>query len=436
MAEKEIDKFLKMGRQIGASDLHMVAGSVPTFRLHGALRRIKFRDLTQEDLARMAKEILTPEQMEEFLKEQELDFSYRAEGLGRCRANLCMANHGWNLTMRLISDKIMSMEELGLPPVVKKLLDYRQGLILVTGSTGCGKSTTLAAMVDYLNRTRHEHIICLEDPVEIVHQSKNCHIIQREVGVHTASFARALRAALREDPDIIMVGEMRDLETISNAITAAETGHLVLGTLHTTSAARTVSRILDVFPPSQQEQIRAMVAGSLRGVLTQQLVPRADGQGRVLCVEVMVNTPAISNLIQKDQMYQIESQMQTGMALGMRLMDDALYALLNRGLITPETAMERANDRSKFADLSRMREKQVNWTYLLTLQDDKQRRREIERRSVVAKDPHTKKMRIPPKQRVPFLFYQDLRGKLPEDEIYAELLRLYPDHVVGKSGEE
>jgi len=430
MSENEVDRFLAMGRQVGASDVHLAAGAVPTYRLHGALRKIKYRELTAEDTERMVRSILDERQMARFQEELELDLCYANERVGRCRTNVCVQNRGWDLTFRLIPDRIATLDELGLPAVVHRLLDYRQGLILVTGQAGCGKTTTLAAMVDYINNARAEHIITLEDPIEILHTSRKCHIIQREVGRHTTSFARALRACLREDPDIILVGEMRDLETVSNAITAAETGHLVLGTLHTTSAARTVSRILDVFPPSQQEQIRAMVAGSLRGVVTQQLVPRADGQGRTICVEVLVVTPAVSNLIAKNQLFQIESQMQTGVRLGMRLMDDALYVLLNQGVITPETAMERANDRSKFQDLSRMRTKQVNWTQFLNIADDKHRLRELERRTVISWDRASKKWKIPPKGRVPFLFYQEVHGKLPEDAIYAEVLRLCPDHIV------
>ena len=431
MPDHEVDKYLKMGRQVGASDLHMAAGAVPTFRVNGALRKIKGADLTTEQTERMVREILDEGQLNEFIEEQELDFSYVNEGIGRCRANACVQARGWDLTFRLIPDHITTMDDLGIPPIVKKLLDYRQGLILVTGSAGCGKTTTLASLVDYLNEMRQEHIISLEDPIEIVQAGKKCHIVQREVGRDTESFARALRAALREDPDIIVVGEMRDLETISNAITAAETGHLVLGTLHTTSAARTVSRLMDVFPPSQQDQIRAMVASSLRGVLTQQLVPRADGKGRLSCFEVLVVTLAVSNLIAKDQMQQIESQMQTGVNLGMCLMDDALYALLNRGQVTPETALLYARNRAKFEDLGAMRASQVNWTEFQTL-EDKLKRRELERKKVVFRDRKAKKMRIPTPDRIPFMFFQEEHGRLPEELIYPEIERLYPDHVVGE----
>ena len=423
----EIDKFLKMARQIDASDLHMAVGSPPVIRLHGILRKVKYPPLTEEDNRRMLYEIMNEKQRQILEKDWEIDLSYAADGIGRCRVNICMHNRGIDGSFRLIPERVRSLDELGFPPVVKKLLDYRQGLILVTGQCGCGKTTTLAACVDYLNHRRRDHIIILEDPIEILHKSDMCHIIQREVGPHTRSFARALRACLREDPDVIIVGEMRDLETISNAITAAETGHLVLGTLHTTNAARTISRLLDVFPPSQQEQIRTMVADSLRGIISQQLVPLANGQGRIVCTEVLVVTPAISHLIKEDKTFRIPSHMQTGVKLGMRLMDDSLYKLLQQGLITPETALARAYDQSKFRDLSKMREHQVNWDEYLQLPDDRARRRLLRKQGVILIDRKTNKARPIRKDRIPFLFYQSRYGKLPEDEIYAELCRLYPE---------
>ena len=427
----EIDKFLKMGRQVGASDVHISVGIPPMLRLHGALRKIKFGDLKPEDTERMFLEILSDRQKKILAEEWELDLSYAAEGVGRCRTNVCKHQRGIDGTFRLIPDKVLDLDELGFPRVVKKLLDYRQGMVLITGQAGCGKTTTLAGMVKYLNEDRREHIIALEDPIEILHESRLCHVIQREVGRHTNSFARALRACLREDPDVIIVGEMRDLETVANAITAAETGHLVLGTLHTTSAARTVGRILDVFPPSQQDQIRTMVADSLRGIITQQLVPRSDGKGRVVCVEVLIVTPAISNLIKEDRTFQIPSLMQTGIKQGMQLMDDALYKLLQQGLITPQTAMERAYDRSKFSDLSSMREQQVNWDEFMQLPDDKQKRRMLLKKTAVMIDRKTKKARTIPRDRVPFLFYQSKHGVLPEKDIYRELTRLYPEIAEG-----
>ena len=429
----EADKYLKTGRQVGASDVHLAAGAVPTYRVNGALRKIKAPPLTPEDTEGMIRGILSESQLRELIETQELDFSYVAEDVGRCRANACIQQRGWDMTFRLVTPKVPTLEELNAPKIIKKFLDYRQGLILITGSAGCGKTTTLASMVDYLNNTRPEHIISLEDPIEIVQPCQKCHIIQREVGRDTESFARALRAALREDPDIIVVGEMRDLETISNAITAAETGHLVLGTLHTTSAARTVSRLMDVFPPSQQEQIRAMVASSLRGVVTQQLVPRADGKGRISCFEILVVNLAVSNLISKDQMHQIESQMQTGLRAGMCLMDDALYALLNQGLIAPDVARHYARNRARFDNLEEMRKNQVNWTTFQVL-DDKLKRRELENKKAAVRDRKTKQWRIPTPDRVAFLFYQEERGRLPEEAIYPEILRLYPEHIV--EGEE
>ena len=423
----EIDKFLKMAKQVDASDVHFAVGAAPMLRLHGILRRIKHTPFTAEDTKRMFMEILDDREQKILAEEFELDFSYETPGVGRCRANICVQNHGLDATMRLIPEKVQSLDELMFPPVVKKLLDYRQGLILVTGQCGCGKTTTLAACVDYLNNRRHDHIITLEDPIEILHENKLCHVIQREIGPHTDSFARALRACLREDPDIIVVGEMRDLETISMAITAAETGHLVLGTLHTTSAHRTISRILDVFPPSQQDQIRTMVADSLRGIISQQLVPKADGKGRVVCTEVLVCTPAISNMIKEDKTFQIPSMMQTGVKLGMRLMDDSLYKLLQQGLVTPEVAMSRAYDQTKFRDLTTRHDHQVDWTAFNKLKDDKAKQKALRKRGVVMWDRKQKKAKPMRPDRIPFLFYQTDYGKLPEEEIYAELKRLFPE---------
>ena len=423
----EIDKFLKMGRQVGASDVHISVGSAPLLRLHGSLRKVKYAELTPDDTQRLLHEVLSDRQLKSLEDTWEADISYMADGVGRCRTNICRHNRGLDATFRLIPEEVHSLEELGFPPAVRRLMDYRQGMVLVTGQAGCGKTTTLAAMVKYLNENRREHIITLEDPIEILHESQKCHIIQREVGRHTSSFARALRACLREDPDIIVVGEMRDLDTVANAITAAETGHLVLGTLHTTSAARTIGRILDVFPPEQQDQIRTMAADSLRGIVTQQLVPRADGKGRVACVEVMVVTPAISNLIKEDRTFQIPSLMQTGVKQGMQLMDDALYKLLQQGQITPQTALERAYDRSKFTDLTTRRKDQVDWDAFLLIPDDRTKRKTLIKTGVVILDRKTKKARPIRKDRMPFMFYQKKHGVLPEDEIYAELCRIFPE---------
>ena len=432
----EIDKFLKMGRQLGASDVHIGVGSPPMLRLHGALRKIKYNNLTAEDTKRMLYEIIPERLRKHFEEHWELDMSYASEDAGRCRTNVCLQNRGIDATLRLIPTELRTLDELGFPPVVKKLLEYRQGMILVTGQAGCGKTTTLAAMVQHLDLRRNDHIICLEDPIEILHITKKMHVIQREVGMHTQSFARALRACLREDPDVIIVGEMRDLETVSMAITAAETGHLVLGTLHTTNAARTIGRILDVFPASQQDQIRTMVSDSLRGIISQQLVPTVDGKGRVVCVEVLVVTPAMANLIKEDRTFQIPSMMQTGIKEGMQLMDDGLYKLLQQGIISPETALERAFDRSKFTDLSKMREHQVNWDELKAAPDDKIKKKMLTDVGVVQVDRKTKQAKPIKRERVPFLFYQTQHGKLPEDAIWAELTRLFPEVAVEAPAEQ
>ena len=423
----EIDRFLKMGRQIDASDVHIAVGSPPMIRLNGALRKVKYPPFTPEDTKRIFCEILTPAQQKELDEEWALDLSYFSEEAGRCRANICVQNRGLDGTFRIIPAAVKSLDELGFPPVVKKLLEYRQGMILVTGKAGCGKTTTLSAMIKHLNERRYDHIIALEDPIEILHPMIHCQITQREVGIHTSSFGRALRACLREDPDIIVVGEMRDLETISNAITAAETGHLVLATLHTTNAARSIGRVLDVFPPSQQGQIRTMLADSLRGIISQQLVPTFDGKGRVVCLEVLVVTPAISNLIKEDRTFQIPSLMQTGVKLGMQLMDDGIYKLLQQGIITPETALERAYDRSKFTDLTKAREQQVNWEAFMALPDDKAKKKMLIQKGTIIIDRKTKAAHSMKRERVPFLFFQTARGKLPEEAIWNELVRLFPE---------
>ena len=422
----EVDRLLKTAANNAASDLHLCVGAPPTLRHNGVLKKLKLPLLTPEDTERMILEMLTEEQRAALEKELELDLSYVADGIGRCRTNVTIQNRGMDVTLRLIPDKILTLDELGFPDVVKKLCDYRQGMVLVTGQAGSGKTTTLAAMVNYVNGTRQDHIITLEDPIEILHRSNKCHIIQREVGVHTASFARALRACLREDPDVIMVGEMRDLETISMAITAAETGHLVLATLHTTSASRTITRILDVFPPSQQSQIRTMVAESLRGILTQQLVPTADGKGRIVCLEILVVTPAVANLIRQDRTYQIPSSMQTGVRLGMRLMDDSLYALLQQGLITPEIALERCFDRSKFTEIDGEGQEGLDWDEFRKLTADKEKKKVLLKKKVVAWDRKAKHAKTLSKSNVPFLFHMSSHGRMPVDEIYAEIVRLFP----------
>jgi twitching motility protein PilT len=349
-----LDRFLRVAIQAGASDLHLTPGREPTVRLYGQLRKIKGSPLTSEEIAKILHEALLPSQWETLAKHQSVDLCYEAPGLGRFRANVYRQRLGLAGAFRALPHKVPTLAELGMPPVIERLLSYRQGLVLVTGPAGSGKTTTLGAMIDHLNETRHEHIITVEDPIEIVHTNKRCTVTQREVRAHTQSFAAALRAALREDPDIILIGEMRDLETISIAITSAETGHLVLGTLHTPGAARTVNRLVDVFPPEQIPQIRAMVSESLRGVLSQQLIPRADGKGRVDALEILVCTPAIGHLIREDRTFQIPSLMQVGLKQGMRLMEQSLAELVFQGVITRQEAFQRTEDPDGLDETLRM----------------------------------------------------------------------------------
>jgi len=300
------------------------------------------------------REILNLDQRAILAERDSVDLCYNLAGTGRFRVNVYRQRLGLAGTFRALPQRVPTLAELEMPSVVERLLTYRQGLVLVTGPAGCGKTTTLGGMIDHLNETRHEHIITIEDPIEIVHRNKQCTISQREVRTHTRSFAAALRAALREDPDIILVGEMRDLETIAMAITSAETGHLVLGTLHTPGAGHTINRLVDVFPPDQMPQIRAMVSESMRGVISQRLVPRADGKGRVAALEIMVCTPAIANMIREDRTFQIHSQMQIGTKLGMRIMEQSLYDLVKRGVITAEVARENAESPAEFDEIMKL----------------------------------------------------------------------------------
>jgi twitching motility protein PilT len=300
--------------------------------------------LTREQTLALAEGFMPEAYKEELNTRGDSDFAYENE-YARYRTSVVRQRLGIEIVFRVINTHVRTMDELGLPQHLKLLTRYQNGLILVTGSVGTGKSTTLAAMIEHVNTERHDHIITLEDPIEYIIRSKNCHVSQREVFTHTGSFATALRAALREDPDVIMVGEMRDLETISLAITASETGHLVLATLHTANASRTLDRLLDVFPPDQQEHIRVMVAESLRGVISHQLIPRQDGTGRVLALEILTNTPAVANVIRENKTYMLPGIIQTGKKQGMRLMDDALIDLYDRGLITAEEAFERADEK-------------------------------------------------------------------------------------------
>lgn len=329
-----IDEILKQMMEREASDLHLTSGSAPFIRIHGDMVKLNYKDLTPEVCQALLFEILSSQQREIFLETWDLDLSYSLKGVGRFRVNVFRQRHGVGAVFRRIPEAIQTTQELGLPANITNLLDVSEGLILVTGPTGSGKSTTLASLIHSINTNRRAHIITIEDPIEFVHHNKNSLINQREVSSHTKSFHQALRAALREDPDVILVGEMRDLETISLAITAAETGHLVLATLHTNSATKTVDRIIDVFPESQQSQIRVMLSESLRGIVAQSLVKRADGKGRVAVVEVLVNIPAVANLIREGKTFQIHSSMQTGVVHGMITFEAAMNELVRKGLVS------------------------------------------------------------------------------------------------------
>jgi twitching motility protein PilT len=344
----KIDAFFKYMMENNCSDLHLSSGCKPLVRKHGELEEIKYQELTNDILEKLLFEIITEEQKQIFLKKKDLDFAYEIVGMARFRANYFYQKRGIAAVFRLIPSKIMTVEELGLPQQVLKFANLSRGLVLVTGPTGSGKSTTLAAIIDYINRTRKDHILTIEDPVEFVHESKGCLVNHREVGTMTESFSAALRAALREDPDVILVGEMRDLETIELAITAAETGHLVFGTLHTNSAPKTVDRIIDAFPAGQQAQIRTMLSESLKGVVSQQLLKRCDKLGRVAALEIMVVNSAISNLIREGKIFQIPSIMQTGKAEGMQMMDQVILDYLMNKVVSPEEAYLKANDKKMF----------------------------------------------------------------------------------------
>jgi twitching motility protein PilT len=345
-ALSSVDEYLQLAQQYDCSDLHLATGSSPMWRRYGTLQPIWANAalLTSDDTRALAYNFLGDSHVKTLEKRGDVDFAY-SPSFGRFRCSVVVQRLGIDLTFRIINTSIRSIDDLGLPETCRTLTRYHNGLVLVTGPTGSGKSTTLAALVDEVNKEREDHIITLEDPIEYVFEPKGCHINQREVGTHTQSFAAALRGALREDPDIIMVGEMRDLETISLAITAAETGHLVLGTLHTGNAPRTLDRVLDVFPSDQRDQIRIMVSESLRGIVSQQLIPRADGVGRVMALELLVNTPAVSNSIREGKTFMLPGIMQTGKAVGMISMDDSLKNLYSEGLISREECHSRAEDK-------------------------------------------------------------------------------------------
>lgn len=349
----KIDAFFKLMHEQGASDLHLVSGQQPVIRIRGDMERVKYNVLGSDDLRGMLYEITPEDKVKVFEETGDIDFAYEIPGLARYRANFFMQKNGVAAVFREIPNIIMTPEQLGLPSVMSKLASLPRGLVIVTGPTGSGKSTTLAAIVDQANRTRKDHIITVEDPIEFVHTSQSCIVNHREVGIHTKSFSAALRGALREDPDIIMVGEMRDLETISLAIEAASTGHLVFGTLHTTSAAKTVDRIIEVFPAHQQPQIRSTLADGIRAIIAQVLFKRIDIKGRCPAFEILIATPAVRNLVREAKTYQIPSMMQTGKKYGMILLDDSIMGLYNKGWISADDAYGKANEKSRFRPLIR-----------------------------------------------------------------------------------
>ncbi len=344
----QLDKFFNLMIEVGASDLHLASDSQPIVRVRGEMERIDHPPLESDALKMMLYEIAPEYKVKTFEETGDIDFGYEIPGVARFRANFFNQKYGVAAVFRLIPSTILTIEQLGLPPIMRKFAELHKGLVLVTGPTGSGKSTTLAAIVDYANKIRKDHIITVEDPIEFVHKSQGCLVNHREVGVHTKSFAAALRGALREDPDIILVGEMRDLETIELALTAAATGHLVFGTLHTPSAAKTIDRIIDVFPADQQNQIRNTLSESLKGVVAQNLMKRIDVKGRVAALEILVVTPAIANLIREAKTFQIPGMLQVGRKYGMQTLDDAILDLLNRKVISPEDAYARCLDKNKF----------------------------------------------------------------------------------------
>ena len=357
-----IDELLRRTERLGASDIHLKAGRPPILRIDGELRPQEiYEPLTGADTERMFGQISSPSQQTRFQEERELDMPYEIEGLARFRVNVAWQRGSVSMVMRMLSTNIPPIDALGLPPVCKELVMKPRGLILVTGPTGSGKSTTLASMIDYLNARDGRRVITAEDPIEYVFQDKKCLITQREVGEDTPSFASALKHALRQDPDVILVGEMRDLETIGAALTAAETGHLVLSTLHTAGAALTVDRIIDVFPPHQQSQVRTQLASILEGVLSQALLPTVEGKGRVAAVEVLVATAAIRNMVREGKTHQIPGVIETSQRVGMQTLDQALLSLVERGQVTPQDALAKASNpeylRGRLGELPNVRQR-------------------------------------------------------------------------------
>jgi twitching motility protein PilT len=346
---RALDRLLKYALSVGASDLHLHSGAPLKIRVNGRMADLNGAPTAARTAEKLVDEILTPEQRESLRERGQVDFAYTLGAQGRFRSNAYRQQRGVDAVFRVIPPKPPALEELGLPATLGRLANYHQGMVLLTGPAGCGKSSTLAALLNIINEDRHDHIITIEDPIEYIHPSKKCVVNQRQVGPHTGSFARALRGALREDPDIIAIGELRDLETISLALTAAETGHLVLATLHTNNAIRTVNRILGVFPPNQQDQIRTMVSESLRAVVSQRLVARADGNGRVPALEILMANKAVGNLIRENKTFQIKSVLQTGATHGMCLLDASLAELVKNKVITREEAARNAEDPQRFA---------------------------------------------------------------------------------------
>lgn len=339
MGQIRIHEMLNFAVQHKASDIHLGAGEIPSVRIDGEVRRLDLDQLNIEDARRLAYSIMNEKQKSRFENDLEVDFSIGLEGLARFRVNVFTQSRGVGMVLRQIPSRVLTLDELGAPPIFHQIAGYRKGLVLVTGPTGSGKSTSLAAIVDHINKNRAEHILTIEDPIEFVHTPHKCLINQREVGSHTKSFSVALRSALREDPDVILIGEMRDLETVSLALTAAETGHLVFGTLHTNSAPETIDRIIDAYPHEQQAQVRTMLSTSLAAVVTQTLLRKDRGPGRVAAHEIMIATPAIRNLIRENKLHQMPSIMQASKGEGMVLMEDAILGLVGRGLVNRKVAM-------------------------------------------------------------------------------------------------
>src|SRR3989449_2514102 len=352
MPEIALSELLRKMIEQGGSDLHITTNSAPMVRVHGLLRPLDYPEMTPAETKQLAYSVLTDAQKHRFEETLELDFSFGVKGLSRFRANIFNQRGAVGAVFRAIPYEIKAFEDLGLPSVVKELCNKPRGLILVTGPTGSGKSTTLAAMIDKINKERHEHILTIEDPIEFLHNHKNCIVNQREVNADTKGFPQALRTALRQDPDVVLVGEMRDLETIESALRIAETGHLTFATLHTNSAVSTINRIIDVFPSMQQSQVRAQLSLTLEGILCQSLLPRADGRSRVLAMEILIPNSAIRNLIREDKVHQIYSMMQTGQDIhGMQTFNQSLASLFYKRQITRDTAMQRTSNINELRDL-------------------------------------------------------------------------------------